>query len=1737
MRKGTEGITLDTQRARMAGALNVGRVSSPASTGGAGTFFEQHVVAYWLAQLLVQAIPPILLDCLVVEVHLQTERLGWHTDDFLIVGQTGSGERRKLAGQVKRTFTVSAADAECKKALQDFWRDFQNSDLFSPDTDRFALVTQRGTNTLLEDFSGLLDCARASRDASDFGHRLATPGFVSKKAAQYCEEIQKIISEVEGRSLSAAELWPFLRVLHVLSLDLHTETRQMEAHIKTLLAYTANGHDALEAAEATWNTLLQEAGRGMPLARSFKYEDLPENLRQRHSPIGRNEQRVLQALKDHSALILDGIRSTIGKDLHLERVRLVQQVIEQLESTQIVLLSGPAGSGKSVIAKDVLSILSRDHFTFSFRAEEFACAHLDEALQSSQIPANGKKLQAILASQARKVLLVESVERLLEKSTRDAFTDLLALVARDKSWRLLLTCRDYSTDLARSAFLQRADLGHSVVKVPPLDDEELGKVKAEYPTLARPLDNAALREMLRNPYFLDKALQINWSAERALPQSEWELRALFWREIIRAEDRSTGGMPRRRSDAFVQIALRRAQTLSQYADCGDVDPEAVRALREDSLIVSHPQSDVLVAPAHDVLEDWAILHWIEEQYLRHRDAVQDFAATIGTHPAVRRAYRKWVAELVQRDCTGADTLFRVAVSNSDLPNHFRDDTLVSLLRSPYATDFLESHSEELLADNKHLLRRVVHLLRVACVTAPDWLGTLVPPASLFNIPDGPAWACVLRLIQKHLYSFGSEDRLLLLGLIEDWARGVTWKNPYPDGAEFVAAIAHWLLPGFDDYRAEAERRRTLQVIAKIPKADPERFSALLQGRCSDDERGRLSEELREIIFEGPEGMPVARDMPELVVSVAKEYLLCSEADISREWRYSIDLHLEPVFGIKPQRSFRFFPASAYRGPFLWLLQYHPQQGLNFIIDVFNHSAEWYAHPRVPSHIEPPYEITLTFPDGTAQKQWCNARLWNLYRGNSVGPHVLQSLLMALERWLLESAEAHPDKLDEVLLSILKRSNSAALTAVVASIATAYPHACGQTLLVLLRSRECILLDRQRLANEFQAPSRIADLLPQLDAREKIYETERKESDALPHRQRDLEHAILNLQLGPLAPEVHRIIDEHREALPPVAEQDENDRIWRLALHRMDLRQYSVAEDEVEASNPPGEPASSEDTGRQFIRLDLKEPEPDLKKMVDESSAQRQSINARLGLLMWGLKIFNYEEAANYDPTQWQQRLQEARSISAEEDGGGDYDLGRGGPGVVAAVCVRDHWNEMSEDERSWCVDVVCSEIERESDQWNHLARVQRNSMSADRPCAWVLPLLLGKDLNAAQMDRVRRALVIALTHPVDEVRWYAALGIGKHLWAIDRDLTLRCVNALATEATLVQEALDAERSKPYAQQRKLDEIQKDAATLILQRFFEADGIANQAYSQMDTSGWFGAEANKYILAIFEQRPTEPEAISAFERLASTLVEWWDSDDERRRDRYAERPERDYETEATLTNLLEEFLLRTPADSALSIARPIVDAIDRHPDKVYWILLGLIAAEDRQPNTPQFWSLWKEFADGVRRAIWLSRIDDEHAIGRGMVSAIFLGTRWREEVRHWRSLEGYAGNVHALFEDLPPSSTVLHSYIKFLYHVGEQSLPEALMRIAKRLRRGNPREMLMKRDTIFLLEVLLQRYVYSRPLELKQQRNLREAVLFLLDLLVEHGSSAAFRMRDDFVTPVPVTSSSHGWRAESYGHYE
>lgn len=1687
---------------------SLNRVSSPISTGGEGVFFEQHVATYWLAQLLVRSIPPILTDTGVVEVHFQTEHLGFNTDDFLVVCAREGEANAKLVGQVKRNFTISATDDECKKAIGDFWKDFKKANPFNPQYDRFVLVTLRGTNTLLEDFIGLLDCARGATDGEEFQRRLSLHGFISKKSVHQCDELCRIVSVLEGTNVFAKDLWPFLCVFHILSLDLHTSTRQTEAQIKTLLALKATDPNPVTSATAAWEALLAFAGEAIPAARSLKRADLPPALIEVYSEVSANEERVLMALKHHTEFILRNIRTTIGLTFHLHRAGIVQKVLAAIEAKQVVLITGPAGSGKSVIGKEAVALLSREFFVFGFRVEEFAVAHIDETFNNSQIPTHATELQAILSAQGRKVLVIESVERLLEKPTRDAFSDLMTLVKGDSGLGIVMTCRDYSLEQVQASFLQPAGIDHAVIEVPPLDDSELQEIQAACPSLAAPLANPALREILRNPYFIDKALQIPWDEGRPLPENEREFRDVFWRQIVRADQNPADGMPRLREEALQEVAVRRARALSDYVPAIGINAAAINRLKQDSLVVSPDSNAVLVATAHDVLEDWAIMQWIEEKHLTDETEFKSLSSAIGPYPAVRRSYRKWVAELVDRAPPAADRLFNAAITQAEVPAQFRDDTLVSLLKAPSASEFLTRQEAELLSNDRAILKRVIHLLRVACVKSPAWLADVRSHSSILSVPEGAVWATVVGLVHRNIGNFGPEDAPLLLALIEDTVRGISWWAPHIDGEEHVAGISHWLLQQFNHFKGGDTCNRILKVIAKIPKADPARFEAILRGQIREgSHRDSVAEEFREILLASLDGASAARDLPDLLISVALDTFLATEEYLSQERysRSSIDVDL--YFGIKELLQYDFYPASAFRGPWINLLTYHMRKGIDFLIKVFNHSSEWYVHPRLPDPLEAAWEVELTFADETKRKQWVNPRLWCLYRGMTVGPYLLQSLLMAFEKWLLDYAKSYPEGLDAVLLEILKRSDSAALVAVVASVATAHPHESGEALLVLLSVQDYIMIDRSRMAGEHQTSS-LTGLFPTLRAENKIYEDERNKSNALPHRKNDLEAAIANLQLGPLAPRVNTIIDRYIAALPAPDKRNEHDLTWQLALRRMDLRQYDVAHDQPAA----GETSEEKGDGsvRGSILLEPKPLIPEVQQLVDESTKKMCEMNARLGTYLWALQIFQ-RNAGSADPAQWREKLTSAHEMGCTVE---HPDNSCNVPGFVAAVCVRDHWDEMSPAEQEWCIDVICSEIARHADQWNTINRSQRFSMQADRPCAFVVPLLLSMPLTEAQTLRVRQAFITALTHPIDEVRWYTIWGINDKLWAASPVLALRAVNAIATEAALADGDWNGEEEKSYDKRRRPDTISATAAADVRKRFWIEGEIADDAHVILNITDVFGAEAHTKILALLGQVPNNPLAVAAHWRASEDIVECWNSEHARSPDQRA----RNFEREQAVSGLIQQFVMQTSDAYAEQVLQPILEAVDRHPREVHYVIQGLTNCEVSNPNTPHYWFLWNLFAERVKRAKWLAFLDREHLHGSEVLSTIFLTMYWKDNVRHWQSLEGYAHNIDALFNALPPAWIVLDSYIRFLYHIGERSMPVAFKHIRNALRRGNPTDISRDSNTVFLFEILLQRHVYARPLELKRDPALREAILYVLDVLVESGSSSAFRMRDDFVTP-------------------
>ena len=140
------------------------RASSPFATGGGGNAFESKVHAGLLTTLLVKGYVPLFEDALLQELHLQSEHLGYRTDDALVVAHTRSGRRRRQLWSVKHEVKFTESDSVFRDVIGDALSDFQDPERFDEQHDAFILAT-RLVAAKPKHLIALLEFARASSSA------------------------------------------------------------------------------------------------------------------------------------------------------------------------------------------------------------------------------------------------------------------------------------------------------------------------------------------------------------------------------------------------------------------------------------------------------------------------------------------------------------------------------------------------------------------------------------------------------------------------------------------------------------------------------------------------------------------------------------------------------------------------------------------------------------------------------------------------------------------------------------------------------------------------------------------------------------------------------------------------------------------------------------------------------------------------------------------------------------------------------------------------------------------------------------------------------------------------------------------------------------------------------------------------------------------------------------------------------------------------------------------------------------------------------------------------------------------------------------------------------------------------------------------------------------------------------------------------------------------------------------
>ena len=1595
-------------------------VSSPLSTGEAGAVFEQHVGAMFLSLLLIRGIPAVFRNSQVEEVSFQTRRLGWETDDLLVTCSSPNG-RRRLAMQIRRRFTVRKSD-ECKKTIQRFWNDFCAQDRFDQDKDALVLATLQHTDNL-GGFASLSECARSSPGPDDFKDRLETPRFMSDMARKCYQEVHSIVdSMTSSGSIDEGVLWRFLKTIYVLYLDFTTDTAQQEATVMQWLAQSSSDPDATDASRTTWYKLTYIAANAAFRAKTFCRTDLPDDMLQRYGAI---PSRFLHALEEHSKFVLNGIYSTIGETTTLPRTELITKVNMAL-GDKVVALTGPAGSGKSALAKAVIKQHRDNRLCLSFRATEFAKSHIDKVLPGST---SGEQFRSFIESQERVLIYVDALEGLLEYSVHDAFGDLVTIVKDCSNVSLILTCRDSEMKNVIMEFFGRNSPTCHTISMPQITADETEQILKDIPGLKTPLSNPGLAQIMGMPYALNMAARMDWS-DQDTPAGLASFRKKWWHEIVRKDTMTANGMPDRRQQTLIGLAMRRARDLRSSIPTDGMDTVALDKLHKDSIVVV---DDGFATLTHDIIEDWAIILWIESRAKTHEWGVRPMCADIGTHPAVRRGFREWLKEWLDTDSNSAEGFVLAAHGDGSLRQHFLDDVIISVLLSDSIRNLVVRQKDRMLADDARLLVRMMGLTQVACMGVPDPPDGQPRHEFALLEPKGEAWPVLLEVIDNNL------ERLLpglyghILCLLECWAR--RYQSPeMPEGSASAISVAYALL--LAPTTPCDDERRILEIIAGVPRADSGRFLSLLEQVSSRSKYNNVTlGKFRDILM-GRLGFPACRDFPEEMVRFVLSLCIPKASDPDSIWTRQKNFFPEFKFGLYSHTRSNFLHLSAFRGPFWPLLLFHPDIGIHLILYLVNRAGDWYGEKgadKVP-------RVTVLAPGNAKVIQWADNHLWQAYRGVSEAPAVIVCALMALEHWLLKMCE-HGHSVESHLSKILQESGNVMTTGVVASLCIAHPDLCGAIPDALSKSEDCIRLDQFRVKNEGDFPRSIHAAVSREN---RYYDDERQKSNALPHRRLDLKSLRQHMHLP--------------------------------------LQYDGGTETKMHESVP--------DAGKIHGGVDH----------ISAKTKECPSTDASILLHAWGMRRWKREDDDG-DIQPWRRVL--AMSKDMPHVMSDPKQPAEDGPSTVAAVCVRDHWEDMSHDDRLWCASMLVNEIQTDCDSTDFAICQVHCHVGAGQAAARMLPKILAYDPDNRE---ILKAVARAVTHAVADVSCDAARGVAEYLEPNHQNLMLRCAGAVAMLSNSVSDDGDVWLRTEWRPILPGSGDTPNPRELARRAFVEGRVDVEGELKKLVLTSWHGRNAAGLIIRMLGNTPDLPLTTWFINKTLQAVL------DTKTKERGVLHVGPDLEFENNIMNSLAGAILTMPREMP-NLYRPLLDAVDTHPDKAARFIETLLLRKSLAEHT--FWNVWQAFADRIVELVESSHIDFDDYRVEELVRMMLFNMRWDKDSQHWKHLADHSERVNKFVRRLPPAPYVLASFAFYLYKTGKGSPPNALSIVASHLGAENQP---VDKNTVYLLASVLDRYVYRNPKPLRADPNLRKDAVLILNRLVESGSPEAYKMRDHFTAP-------------------
>lgn len=1403
-------------------------------------------------------------------------------------------------------------------------------------------------------------------------------------------------------------------------------------------------------------------------------------------------ETLVQELREHTHVFFDSIKTHImyhDQEITIEHENIYNELQTSIEKYRFTVVTGLAGIGKTGLLKQYYG--QHEHPLFIFKATEFNIKHVNEIFQHIDPSFSIYDFISLYDASPQKVIVIDSAEKLPDLNDQEPLKEFISIFVKSQ-WNVVFTSRyDYLDDLLYM-IKELWGVMPKNINIPIMLEEELVNLSHKY-DFELP-SNQNLLPLIASPFYLNEYLQI-LNETHSNEIDEEAFKQLLWDRKILSHERSND-FRIEREKCFIALALERANKLSMIVKNSGCKGNILRALEKDGLIgFEKSQNGYFIA--HDIYEEWALARYIND--LSDCD-METFFRTLGDSLAIRRAFRLWLSKRIDQK-KDIKSFLETIFSDNTVANHWKDEIIVAIQLTEQSKNFYDIYSKELLAGKQDLLERIIFLTRVACKEVDNSIfemfglkpGEKISMKYVLDKPKGSGWESLIEFLYQNRECIQINTKTII-GLIKEWLQkyedGPTTRNCGLLGIFYLNKLA-----GKDGYLPSEIAITLSKIILSSALQIQEELSNIYSEYLSTEnvEDSKYENLVTFTLTSLFDNQKVIKSHPDDILNIAKKVWYSDEKSERHYSRHKI----EEDFCVSTEHEYKYFPASAFQTPIYWLLKVEPLKTIDFILEFVNKCVECYVHSDLKDEVE---EVILSI-DGDNYKQFHSQRLWLMYRGGgSNNPELLESIHMALEKWLLEYIQIDDsNSCVDICKYLLKKSKSSSISSVVSSVVMAAPKKMFDVALILFRIKEFISDDTSRYTVD-QTIRSLYSIGYSLnnDILRKTYSDERLKTCDDEHRKKRLEDIAFQLQI--FKEEGDSDFDFRRDAIANILDEHykkyeiDKDQTWGLYLARMDARKMDVKTEKVDHG----------------IMLSF-EPRLDkeLKIFSETSLEQNQTFLKHLSLKTWAESRFqnNQETYSNENYKKYEDdplcALNETKEIfrTLKEKEQPDFHLMyKSVPAYVCVVLVRDFWDVLSIDEQNFCVQSIIEYASLPISFQNYFHQIGDGIEAAIFGLCEVL-----KHTSEYEKDIKTLIVLLLLSESTFSLKPLIISVIQEFFWEHDFSFAqaiffgyLFLQNEKQTKLKEIIEATNERFFDPstlYSDDTFFNEFETEIHKIVEGNFSFTKILDLNQYDEDNLLNVFGLLPNSSF---------EDCHIEFVVDIAKYFAE-----------RFFSRKALDYDVKRKFLEKYTSFVLLSDKKNIPRLLQPFYDVFEASENASDFFEQFLLA-EDKLQKNDNFWIIWNIF---YHKIATIALTNCSYRYMEEIMTNYLLAYRcWREDARDWHTLEEKNKFFYdKVVKDFGHCPITLYAISKVLNDIGSRYIDDGLEWIASIIDKHKSGLLnQLKINTVYYLEIYMRKYILKNKSLIRKESHILKNALIILDFLVEEGSSKAYQMRESIL---------------------